>query len=194
MIFFYYVNKKKSILCIKINNVWLEWKQDIVLSQFIHICIWYWTHKKKKTENTRILTYFLKTRDVALNYHRNKEPQLYSWKNNVLEFWTSPEGFPGTNWSLLAKQSQQRQELFWKLCVSQNSHWEIRFFNTLWRIFHKKSICSQIWSVFQCCKQEFRQLFFLSVLSSGLSGSSGYPCFRLWIYTLWEGITALTQS
>lgn len=44
--------------------------------------------KKKKRENwdSRVFLENKRTRDVVLNYHRNKETQLLSWNNNVLGF------------------------------------------------------------------------------------------------------------
>lgn len=44
--------------------------------------------KKKKRENWDSCVFLenKRTRDVVLNYHRNKETQLLSWNNNVLGF------------------------------------------------------------------------------------------------------------
>lgn len=143
----------------------------------------------KKTEKIRILMYFLKTRELVLSYHRNKEAQLHSWNNNALEFWTT-ENFPGTNWSLFAKHNQQRQELLKSSVFSQNSHGEIRFFNITYRIFHKNQNVLKF-EVTSSVLNKNSDNSFAWQLSPG---SCRYPCFRLWNYTLWQDITALRQS
>lgn len=121
----------------------------------------------------------------------DREAQLHSWNNNVFEFLTS-ESFPGTNWNLLAKQDQQWQELFQKLCFFTKLTWRSDSLTPLTGFFTEIKMLSNL--DFQCFKQEFRQLFCLALLSLGSSGSSRYPCFRFWIYTLWQGTTAPRQS